>query len=390
MNFQLKKTEKNFLIKITLCIIFLGLLIISYFFSNKKYISDIIRIKKYVRGCEKGHLNDRNKSNFLKKINPKISIILPIYNKEKYLLKSLRSIQNQSLKDIEIIFVDDLSSDKSVEIIKKFQETDKRIILFKNKENKGSFYSKIVGAKLAKGEYLQFLDPDDFLVGDILRKAYHTAKINNYIDIIQYYMIEKKRCKYEIKQLKTSNYIIHQPELGVQMFYGKGILSQANLYLVDKLIKREKFYEALNFIGNEYLKERIGIHEDSLTLFALLQVANSSLFIDEIGYYYITDNQDSTMNNIKNKKKANEIIHACFLQAKFLYFKSGNNYLEKQIGIYFLEHVDIWYKSLYKYVTYRFDLINEVINLYLESPYFNERNKNFIKEIQNKINQYKK
>jgi len=82
-----------------------------------------------------------------------------------------KSIQDQSFKDIEIIYIDDGSNGESVEFLKKMQEKDKRMIILQNKESKASFYNRNKGALFARGEYLQYVDSDDMLVGDILEKA---------------------------------------------------------------------------------------------------------------------------------------------------------------------------------------------------------------------------
>lgn len=100
--------------------------------------------------------------NFVK--NPKISIIIPIYNSQNLIFQIVKSIQFQSLKDIEIIFIDDCSSDNTNEIILELQKKDQRIILLKNKKNKGPFYSRNKGALFSRGEYIQFVDSDDILV----------------------------------------------------------------------------------------------------------------------------------------------------------------------------------------------------------------------------------
>ena len=81
----------------------------------------------------------KNKS-FNKVEIPKISIISPVYNRGKYILRFLRSIQNQGFEDIEIIFIDDYSTDNSVKLIEKYQKEDKRIVLLKNKRNKGTLF----------------------------------------------------------------------------------------------------------------------------------------------------------------------------------------------------------------------------------------------------------
>ena len=109
-----------------------------------------LKIENYYKLCNNGTL--LNKKKFIKNEIPKISIISPIYNREKYILRFLRSIQNQFFDNIEIIFVDDFSSDNSVESIKNFQFEDERIILIEHNKNKGTLISRNDGALISKGE----------------------------------------------------------------------------------------------------------------------------------------------------------------------------------------------------------------------------------------------
>ena len=114
----------------------------------------------------------------------KVSVIVPIYNAEKFLHTSLNSILNQTLKDIEVICVNDGSTDKSLEILKQYAAQDDRIVII-DQENKGAGYSRNVGLEIAKGKYLSFLDADDRFEKTMLEKAYNTAEKNS-ADIVVY------------------------------------------------------------------------------------------------------------------------------------------------------------------------------------------------------------
>lgn len=93
---------------------------------------------------------------------PKISIIIPVYNVEKYLEQCLKSVINQTFKDIEIICINDGSTDNSLEILEAFQKQDERIKII-NKQNEGQGIARNEGLKIAKGEYISFIDPDDWV-----------------------------------------------------------------------------------------------------------------------------------------------------------------------------------------------------------------------------------
>jgi glycosyltransferase involved in cell wall biosynthesis len=130
--------------------------------------------------------------NFYNVLSVKISVIIPIYNSEKYLSECLESIINQTFKDIEIICINDGSKDKSEQIIKQYAKKDKRIILL-NQENKGAGPARDKGIKISKGEYLSFIDSDDFFHFRTLEIAYNNIKkFNSDVLRFQYFQFKNK------------------------------------------------------------------------------------------------------------------------------------------------------------------------------------------------------
>ena len=105
----------------------------------------------------------------------KISVIIPVYNVEKYLKKCLDSICNQTLQDIEIICVDDGSSDSSLEILRQYEAKDSRVkVLTQSNQKQGAARNN--GISIAKGEYLGFIDSDDWIDLDYYEQLYNSAK----------------------------------------------------------------------------------------------------------------------------------------------------------------------------------------------------------------------
>ena len=105
----------------------------------------------------------------------KISIIVPVYNTAKYLDKCIQTLINQTLENIEIIFIDDGSEDNSVEILKNYAKKDKRIrILKQNHKRQGA--ARNYGLSIAQGEYIGFVDSDDWVKLDMFEKLYYQAK----------------------------------------------------------------------------------------------------------------------------------------------------------------------------------------------------------------------
>ena len=106
----------------------------------------------------------------------KVSVIIPVYNVEPYLEKCLDSLINQTLKDIEIICINDCSTDNSLNILEQYKNKDERIKLINLKENKGAAIARNEGLKIAKGEYLGFVDPDDYVDLNFYEELYKKAK----------------------------------------------------------------------------------------------------------------------------------------------------------------------------------------------------------------------
>lgn len=113
----------------------------------------------------------------------KISVIIPIFNREKYIEKCLENVCMQTLKEIEIICVDDCSTDRTMSVLKKCRINDKRIKIISMKKNSGSGPARNAGMKKAKGEFIAFMDSDDFYPSDDVLETLYTTAINKGVDI---------------------------------------------------------------------------------------------------------------------------------------------------------------------------------------------------------------
>ncbi len=109
----------------------------------------------------------------------KVSIIVPVYNVEPYLSKCMESLCNQSLQDIEIIAINDCSQDDSLKILKRYAKHDKRIKIINKKKNVGTANARNSGCSIATGEYIAFIDGDDYVDKDFYEKLYKLAVKNN-------------------------------------------------------------------------------------------------------------------------------------------------------------------------------------------------------------------
>ena len=363
-----------FLIYLFFIIIFNILNKYNYDFTLKQYI---FKIENYFKLCNNGTLI--NKKKFMKNEIPKISIISPIYNRQKYILRFLRSIQNQNFDNIEIIFVDDFSSDNSVETIENYQIEDERIILVKHNKNKGTLISRNDGALNSKGEYLIFPDPDDILTQDILNTCYHFSKVNNY-EIIRYNLFDQRENDifYNSIVSKLDSRRIEQPELFYYLFYGIGKLKQIDFNLANKFIKREAYIRALNSINSFYLKQYMTNFEDGIMNYILYKTSRSYYFLKDIGYFYIRNNQSITISQNINYNNRFKFI---FLYLKIVFDTTKNNKIEKQISILVFKWLLNLIKEGIKLITKDINFIFDIINKYIKCKYIDKRTKIILEQL---------
>lgn len=163
--------------------------------NNQKYFNRIIEFenKQKITQIEIQKFHKINSDNILleqmkykRNDNPDISIIITTYNQGHCIYKCLRSIQNQSAKNLEIIIIDDCSLDNSTEIIEDFQKNDERIILLKHDKNEGTIKTRVDGIKIAKGKYITIIDGDDSLIHkNILFNSLYIANLAN-LDVVEF------------------------------------------------------------------------------------------------------------------------------------------------------------------------------------------------------------
>ena len=344
----------------------------SYLNSIQNYI-DLIYSKKIASI----YFND--------KINkPKVSFIATVFNKENYLIPLILSIQHQNLRDFEIIFIDDYSTDDSVNLINNFIKIDTRIKLIKNKGNKGTLYSRCSGAIYSQGEYIIFIDSDDLILKDGLYNSYNYIR-NNKLSMIQFNTIFNWKEKLELsKRYYRYKNIIKQPFLSYIFFYNeithKGI--ESNTALWDKLLDRDLVGKAIKYIGKNYIRAKIKIENDVILLFSLFQIADSYQYIDEIGYFYIRTHTDSITNSWKDPDISNKIVFSIFTNIKFLYEKSRNTYLDKLFCLYKLKKSFDRYNICFIHSAKEYNLIKEVFKILLSSNYISKADKIMISNIE--------
>ena len=251
--------------------------------------------------------------------HPKISIFMPIYNMQKYLRKAFLSIQNQTLKDIEILAINDYSHDKSLEIIKDFAKKDSRIKIINNKKNKGLLYSRAMGILHSSGEYLMNFDPDDELVGEDALEYLYNKTIFSKADIISFNYLSPKR--HLPNPCNKFDKIITQPKLFKSIYSNRYTLKDFLIW--NKLIKKEIFFKAYK-VFKDYIfsDKKWNYHEDNIWSILVNKLANSKLCVSKKIYKY-NYNNESLINNRFSEIEFNNIIYKYNMIRK-IYNKSMN------------------------------------------------------------------
>jgi glycosyltransferase involved in cell wall biosynthesis len=264
-------------------------------------------LKYYVTLCKKGMLLPGRKFEVCP--HPKISVVIPMYNEEKNALSIIRSVQNQTLQDIEIVCVNDNSNDKTLEILESLQKIDPRITIITNKTNRGVIFNRIFGALHSKGEYVTFIDADDAICNfEIFQKAYNNATkdYGEKLDIVHY---QTCGCKYlengEMDNfylfftfnLFNFNKVIKQPEIRDNYMQKKKHVTGSG-FVFDKIYSRELMKRIADYIGPHIWNQNLVFVDDFLLAFAAMRVTNSIVNSGQVGYWHFMDTETSTTSNV--------------------------------------------------------------------------------------------
>ena len=210
----------------------------------------------------------------------KVSVIVPVYNTEKYLKNCIDSLLKQNFEDYEIIVINDLSPGNAEEIIKSYN--DKKIVYIKNKTNKGIGYNRNLGIKKAKGEYVCFIDSDDYVKEDFISKMYNYSKENNLdLCVCDYVNVDEEGNK--LKEFNLSDFCITNYEENNKILCEINLAPWNKLYKKDMLVKNKiEFSETLKY-------------ED--LSFVALSIKNSKKIgkiNEQLNYYTIHNNSETT------------------------------------------------------------------------------------------------
>lgn len=232
-----------------------------------------------------------------------ISIIVPAYNIENYIERSIRSIMNQTYSNLEIIIIDDGSTDATGTIIDRLAKEDQRILPI-HKKNEGVSAARNTGLDVAKGEYIGFVDGDDYIEKDMYEHLLLNA-IKYHADI--------SHCGYQMVFPNRVDYYYNTKQIMIQD-YEQGVLDlikadRVEPGLCNKLYRRK-------IIGKKRLDERIRINEDLLFNFYLFKESQRSVFEDISFYHYMVRENSASTSNI-NVHKIEDPLKVIQIMSRF-------------------------------------------------------------------------
>jgi len=233
-----------------------------------------------------------------------ISVIVPIYNAEKYLKECLESILEQTYKNLEILLIDDGSTDNSSEIVERYKKVDDRIKVFVQ-ENGGQSKARNLGIQNARGSYLVFVDSDDVIGKNHLIDLYEALKETNSDIAMSLFSKSQSDLSYNINRnykVINGNYMNLVQQLSQSNF--PIMAAYCKLYS-RSLLKNIKFYEGI-------------IYEDGLFFHEMLNNIDQVVLVDSVSYYYRTSENSTLTSKISIKNfdvlKKNILLYDFFKQ----------------------------------------------------------------------------
>jgi len=257
----------------------------------------------------------------------KVSIIIPVYNSEKDIEECILSVINQTLTDIEVILIDDGSTDNSPKIIKEYQEKYPQMIKIKTIQNSGAATARNIGLEMATGEYIGFVDSDDYIESSMFEKLYNQAKEKQSDITICGYFLETK-AKSTIRQI------------GHLEQYDKSIKENPNIYKVSVPYLWNKIFKRDFIIKYQIrLNRKLRIFEDLEFVYKLYMEANKISKVDEALYHYRKQNEGALTE--KFSEKFFDIIPALKSLKKYAKKKEYYQNIEEYLTCIALKHIYI-------------------------------------------------
>ena len=315
---------------------------------------------------------------------PKASVIIPLYNCQETIIPAINSIQYQNMTQIEIILINDFSSDNTSYIVENLQKNDQRIKIINNIRNMGTLYSRSIGALASRGEYIFNLDNDDlYFSHDLFDSIYKIGKNEN-LDIISFLAINIWNYSSNVIYMKnlfsiqfSDEFYLKQPDLGMWIIKYKEKFLVHNNMIWDKCINRSIYQKAVNLMGIQKYSQYVSWAEDTSINFIIFKLAKSFKYTNKYGLVHFKGRNTASSTQSINSRIFGDIF---FLNIMLDF--SSNNKKEKNLIVGQLFYI---YKR-YNYFKFNNDtnsyiLKNVISKIMTRDKFLSKLNKRKIKKI---------
>ena len=284
----------------------------------------------------------------------KVSIIVPVYNVQRYIVKCLDSLVNQTLSNIEVIVINDGSTDNSIDIIKKYEQKYQDKIIVIDKKNEGVGEARNCGIKIARGKYLGFVDSDDYVELNMFEKLYNKANENNSdIAICQFKNVDEDYNFLETETIHLASNINTKKDLNQLIKINPAPWNK--IYKKDLFVKNDIYFTKLWFEDLEAITKVI-LSSDSIT------------FVEEKLYCYLYRRSTSSSNIIK-KDKLNDIFYIFDSIISYLKEKELYTLYKEVIEYYFIKHICSYLIQIKSLNNVEYDEVSRKVKKYLNENF---------------------
>ena len=349
------------------------------FFPIRK---DQLNFTEFGKLCVEEKLIDSNKikpSN-----NPQISIIVPAFNRRHSIKKSIRSIQNQSLKNIEIIIVDDCSTDNSMEVYNELLDDDPRIRLFIHLKNMGLWRARISGFLYSRGKYIIPFDSDDLYSDNyVLEDLYNLIEKYNldsvkmlYRLIFDYNNLTSNALPFDINYNYTE--IVYKENIGKdnweKLNWGFGLIW-------NRLTRSDLYTKGLSLLSSRVLNIYKNFCEDQWWNRIIDITSNNMLIVKRFGYLYFQDKNGSgkirTGTESQRDKMIQEFITFLYFDYELLPKEDSKKYIIRKLYKYDKRNKRIVLNGFKS----NFYILDNLLNILIQDPYVSKEDKEYVNKL---------
>ena len=349
-----------------------------------------IKTDKFIELCREEKLIDEKKFNATE--TPTISIIIPSHNQKSKLMRSIRSIQNQSLKNIEIIIVDDLSTDDSKDVYKYLLESDPRIRVFYHLDNMGLFRSRLNGFLYSRGKYVLHFNAGDLLADNYVLEDLNNLVIKYSLDSVRFKFKTYKKSEdggtYRIKTIhysKKERIIKYGPVKENVHVYGFGTIW-------NRLVRSNVFTKGLDVLDWFVLNAYKNLWEDTWWNRLSNPVSLSYLINDRIGYIHFSSKEENALKistKEERDKTIREFIYFWLFDYQLLPLDNDKKVIIKKLRMYNMKNGTYFGTPLnLNYLTSNFTGYERLLKILIKDPCVKDIERPFLNDLLNNYTNY--